>query len=407
MITHAARWMARSMVGRSGAVAALLASAGVCSVALGGPGCRELPRLDADGTAVMEVAEVSAPVSDPWPTNSGKIDHSKALTTIVFGSCARSDRPQEIWEMINSAKPELFLFIGDNVYVDIPNRNPGAADFAPKYAELAAFEGYQKLRDSCPILVTWDDHDYGLNDAGKEWQHKGHAQQQILGFFGEPEGSPRWERDGIYASYVTGPEGKRVQVIMLDTRFNRDTLDRVPGERPRGRGPYVATTDTSKSMLGQKQWEWLERVLSEPADVRVLGSSIQVVADEHGYETWGNMPHERQRLYDLIAKTGANGLVAISGDRHLMEISVERQGVPYPIWDFTSSGFNWGSGEVSDPNQHRVGPVLRQPNFGVIRIDWEKADPEILLEGRGDKGQVLTSATVKLSELKAKPAPAQ
>ena len=43
----------------------------------------------------------------------------------------------------------------------------------------------------------------------------------------------------------------------------------------------------------------------------------------------------------LIAETGASGVLFVSGDRHLMEISRDvTRNAPYPLWDFTSSGLN-------------------------------------------------------------------
>lgn len=32
--------------------------------------------------------------------------------------------------------------------------------------------GYQKLKNSIPVLANWDDHDYGKNDAGEKWEMK-------------------------------------------------------------------------------------------------------------------------------------------------------------------------------------------------------------------------------------------
>ena len=40
-------------------------------------------------------------------------------------------------------------------------------------------------------------------------------------------------------------------------------------------------------MLGEEQWRWLGNLLREPADLRLLASSIQVVADGHGWEWCG------------------------------------------------------------------------------------------------------------------------
>ncbi len=322
------------------------------------------------------------------------------LTTIAFGSCARSDRDQPIWDTIVAQDPQLFLFIGDNIYADVPDKPTTPNDIAVKYAELGAMPGYQKLKATCPILATWDDHDYGLNDAGVEYPLKDASQALLLTFFEEPADSPRWTRPGVYGAWTFGPEGKRVQVILLDTRYFRSPLTRNPKGRVKGLGPYIPNADGQGTLLGDAQWAWLEQQLKQPADLRIIASSIQVIAHEHRWETWGNMPHERRRLYQLIANAKANGVLFISGDRHLVEISRDTEkGVPYPLYDLTSSGFNWGSNTVNDPNRFRIGGVYRQPNFGLIRIDWSDDDPVITLEGVSGAGEVLTSTRFPLSEL--------
>ena len=99
---------------------------------------------------------------------------------------------------------------------------------------------------------------------------------------------------------------------------------------------YVPNKDPEASMLGEQQWRWLEAQLREPAEVRLLNSSVQVVAGEKGAESWGNFPHERRRLYDLIGKTRASGVIIVSGDVHFAEIWRTDDG-PYPLYDFTSS----------------------------------------------------------------------
>ena len=324
---------------------------------------------------------------------------SKTIDVIAFGSCAREDRAQPIWQQIVAQRPDLFLFIGDNVYADIPDSPRTVGDIAAAYRELDAKLGYRKLRQTCPILATWDDHDYGLNDAGREFNLKRQSQQMLLTFFREPADSLRWTREGVYGAWQFGPPEKTVQILLLDTRYFRDSLKQSPEHRE-GMGPYVPDEDPSKQLLGEDQWMWLEEHLKKPADVRIIGSSIQVVSDEHGWECWANMPHERKRLYDLIAKTKAGGIFFISGDRHLIEISRDQEeGTPYPMIDFTSSGFNWEKSEVTEANRFRVSPLLRQPNFGVIRIDWNQAQPIVKLEGRSGTGAMLMSYEVSLDEL--------
>ena len=168
---------------------------------------------------------------------------------------------------------------------------------------------------------------------------------------------------------------------MLDTRSFRDPLvKRTEEERTGGLGPYKGTDDLNLTMLGNAQWAWFEQELKKPAQLRIIASSIQVVSGEHGWESWNNFPHERARLYRLIGETRANGVVFISGDRHLAELSrdAELEGKPYPMFDFTSSGLTRAEGgRLDEPNRYRASAIVRERNFGEIVIDWQAPDPVV------------------------------
>ncbi len=326
------------------------------------------------------------------------------LRRIAFGSCATEHRPQPIWDSVVRQKPDLFLFIGDNIYADTEDMDVMKA----KYAQLGSQPGYQKLLRTCPVLATWDDHDYGVNDGGEWYPKKAESQQLMLDFFGVPKESPRRQRPGVYGSYVFGPPSKRVQVILLDTRYfkSRPVKDsRSPEEKKQLNlvGWYIANTDPKGTILGENQWKWLKAQLREPAEVRILASSIQVVADEKGMESWGNFPHERKRLYDLIGTTGAKGVLFISGDVHFSEISKTDQG-PYPLYDFTSSSLTDPEKEwAAAVNHYRVSAVaFAQPTFGLIQIDWDQPTPAITLQAYGLQGKVAFEKHICLDELPAK-----
>jgi alkaline phosphatase D len=137
----------------------------------------------------------------------------RPLTRIALGSCARQNQPQPIWDPIVAAKPDLFLFLGDNIYGDSRDMNV----LRDKYFQLAAIIGFQKLHETCPILAIWDDHDYGADDAGAEYPMKVESQKLFLDFFKEPLDSPRRQQKGIHDAKVFGPVGQRVQIILLDT----------------------------------------------------------------------------------------------------------------------------------------------------------------------------------------------
>lgn len=319
------------------------------------------------------------------------------LTRIAFGSCAHQNRPQPIWETVIAAKPELFLFLGDNIYGDTKD----VAELRARYEKFGQVQGYQKLKATCPILATWDDHDYGWNDAGADYPKRVESQQIFLDFFGVPRDSPLRKQEGIYTSAVFGPTGKRVQVILLDTRYHRSPLKKrgkfIPGE-----GPYVVNADPSATILGPAQWQWLERQLKVPAEVRLLCSSIQVVAEDHAWEKWMNFPHERARLYKLLADTGAAGVIVLSGDRHLAELSMMDAGIGYPLYDVTSSGLNQANKywRKQEKNSHRVATMNFGNHFGFLTIAWDKKDPIVSLQVRDEDGEITIQQKVPLSLLR-------
>ena len=160
---------------------------------------------------------------------------------------------------------------------------------------------------------------------------------------------------------------------------------------------YEPTTDTSKTLLGKAQWAWLEKQLQVQADVRIIGSSIQMIAYEKGMENWGHVPHEKKRFYDLLKKHQANHTFAISGDVHFAELSKEKIG-DYPFYDLTSSGMtsprkNWASAS----NSFRVGESSWSKNVGMIEIDWKTSS--LALKVIDPDGKSLIDHPVKFSEL--------
>ena len=343
-----------------------------------------------------------------------RIKWPKTVTRFAVGSCAKERLPQPIWNTIGAQEPELFLFIGDNQYADrwAPNgrkvQSTPVTDperFYEAYETLAAIPEFAKFREKVPIMGMWDDHDYGANDQGKEYPLKQHSQLAFLDFFQFPLDSPQYQQEGVYYAKTFGEEGRRIQFIMLDTRYHRDKLDKNPRGKGKNRGPYIATTDTTRSMLGEEQWQWLAEQLAEAAEVRFLISSVQVVAHEHGWETWGNMPHERERLYNLIRDTEANGVIMLSGDRHLTEVSVDSGQLgakpPYPMWDFTVSGMTDEEKVVTEDNTFRKGDVFRQSHFGTVEIDWGKnqGGAEVILKAINENGDILNFQRVKIAEL--------
>lgn len=323
------------------------------------------------------------------------------LERIAFGSCVKQDRPQPIWDSVIAYRPQVFLMIGDNIYGDTDD--PEILKL--KYNMLGADPGFTRLRQTCPLLAVWDDHDYGVNDGGREYSIREESQRIFNDFFQVPLDSPRRSRPGIYDSVYFGPAGRRVQVILLDTRYFRSPLKQLPAEERQGRGPYAADDDPQATMLGEEQWAWLAEELKRPAEIRIIASSIQVAAAEHGWEAWATMPLERQKLMEVIRQSGARGVLMISGDRHLAELSrIEPQEsqLDYPLYDLTSSSINQpsGGGNESETNTRRVGEHYLEVNFGTISIQWPESteqSPRVTLAIHALDGAIVREQIVEES----------
>jgi alkaline phosphatase D len=321
-----------------------------------------------------------------------------ALRRIAFGSCIDQTKPQPIWDTVLADRPDLFIFGGDNVYAS--DQPWSAAKLAQAYAQQDEVPGLVRLRETVPHLAIWDDHDYGLNDGGAEFGHKNGSKAAFLRFWQIPGGDPRHAREGLYYSAMFGTEGRRVQVILLDTRWFRSALKPSDDRGKPGKERYLPDADPAKTMLGETQWRWLEEQLRQPAELRLLVSSIQVVAEGHGWERWGNFPLERQRLYRLIADTQARGVVFLSGDRHVGALYRQPTGTPYPFYELTSSGITHTWRDAAEAGPNRLGELFTQLHYGVVDIDWGAATIRLAL--KDIRGAVQRSQLIQFSELKAK-----
>lgn len=345
--------------------------------------------------AQFEYDKPMAPVGPALPAQDA------VLTSIAFGSCSTGEREIPILRTVAAEDHDLFMFIGDNVYGDVDSDDATAPELREAYHQLADRAEFQALRQRLPMLATWDDHDYGQDDAGGRFAFKGFTQQLFLDFWRAGDDDTRRTREGIYDAHTFGPEGQRVQIILLDTRYFRTDLTPTDERGAVGRERYVPSTDPAQSMLGDAQWAWLAMQLRKPADIRLLVSSIQVHADGHGWEGWRTMPLERDRLYRLIDESRAQGVVLISGDRHSSGLYVRDNVTDYPVYEITSSSLNLQfRDENNEPGPHRIGQMYAPANYGVIRIDWRAG--QLALQIKAIDGTVVREQSIVMPKTGAR-----
>lgn len=333
-------------------------------------------------------------------------------TALAFGSCLRQWQPQPVWRGISSLKPKAFIFLGDNVYSDVgdysqqqaPQRIRQAYQDLHSAAEYQTFLTLAKENDTA-IYAVWDDHDYGENNAGADYKFKIESKEYFLEFFDIHNTVLGRGKAGIYHSAYLDLNGVQVQLLLLDTRSFRSPLKY---DSPTPSCPRVkigANRDKDATVLGHKQWKWLETELLKSADLRILASSIQLLPTEHCYEKWANFPGERDQLFRVLKRTRANGVVVVSGDRHLAEISVLPSNViGYPLYEITSSGLNSAMGEQSQGKTERnrlraTRDNVLVNNFGSIQVTRRDADIELKLQIRDEMGGLLQQQVVSLDWL--------
>lgn len=319
------------------------------------------------------------------------------LRHIVFGSCLdKTEHP--MLDRTLTLPMDLFLYLGDNIYGDTQDM----AVMRAKYQALASSRFHRGLLESAPVLATWDDHDFGVNDGGADYPKKRESQKEFLDWLQVPADSPLRQREGVYDARVFGPADRAVQVILLDTRYFRSPLKRVPKDQAGVGGSAIPNDDPAATLLGEAQWRWLEEQLRQPARLRLIASSIQFAAEACGSESWANFPREQRRFIELIRQTGAEGVLFLSGDRHWCEFSTLTQDVPYPLHDLTASSMTQVHPRgTPTPNAHRSLPkTFHRPNVGTLDIDWERADPELRLRILDEAGTVQIEKTLRLGELR-------
>lgn len=330
---------------------------------------------------------IAVSISCSSPNKSAE-DPGSSSYTIAFGSCSKQDQPdKQLWKEVLAEDPELWIWLGDNIYADTEDMEVMKA----KYDLQKSHPDYQKLIAQTDVIGIWDDHDYGGNDVGKEYAMKDRSRDLLFDFLDVDPDNAAWERKGAYQNYDYDLDGKKVKVILLDARYSRDSLARDEQNRN-------VANETGK-VLGEDQWDWLSNQLSGDADLVIVGSGIQAIPEEHGWEKWANFPSEREKLFSLIAEKVKVPLVFLTGDRHISEVSkMEIAGYPFPLYDITSSSLTTPWGEPSpEENQYRVDSIIYDRNFTVMEITWSESKPILDVKFVGEENKAIKKFNLDFS----------
>ena len=312
--------------------------------------------------------------------------HNDSLFAIAFGSCDNQKINNELWPVINLNNPSVWIWGGDNVYSDTADMKV----LQNNYTIQKQDSEYLKFVKNKIVMGTWDDHDYGLNDGGEEYPLKRESQQLFLDFIDVPKKAVKRKRDGVYTSKTITTNGNKVKIIVLDSRFFRTALTKATDSTKR----FQPNKFGQGTLLGNDQWKWLENELqTSDANFNIIVSSIQFLSNKHGFESWGNFPHEVEKLEKMIVSAKTKGTIIISGDRHISTFSSKNiKELPYPLIDFTSSGLTHTYKQFSgEENPFQKGEVVKDINFGLLKFDFK--NNQVIMEIRGKNNALLQQFT--------------
>ncbi len=273
---------------------------------------------------------------------------------VAFGSCAKYvwDRDQRIFDGVMARAPDLFFWLGDNVYAD----SESPRSIAEEYRRGRGVENLQPLIHSVPQLAVWDDHDFGSNNSDASIPMRDESLAVFKRYWANPAyGLPN--APGVFFDFSYGG----IDFFFLDGRYYRD--------------PNSVPDSPSKTLLGTNQKQWLkERLLASKAPFKVLicGSGWSSADGPEG-DTWAAFISERTELFDFIRDRKISGVVLLSGDSHVGELNCiprSEQG-GYDLYDLVSSPLANAMSDswVEQQPERRVRPVyVKGTNFGLIEF---------------------------------------
>lgn len=322
--------------------------------------------------------------------------------SFLAGSCAYFNEPifdrpgkpyggdSSIFETMANTNAAFHIWMGDNWYTR-------EADYYTvwglKYrtSRDRSLKVLQKFMASMPQYSIWDDHDYGPNDAGKEYIFQNESRDVFKSYSLNP--SYGLDEKGIYSTFSYGD----ADFFLTDNRFFRS--------QPEIEDSINGLVNTGKTFFGSSQMEWLKnQLLYSRATFKVIVVGSQVLNPLNKYECMTQFPTERAELLAFIAKHKINGIIFMSGDRHHSEVIKLPRDSAYPLYDVTLSPYTAGISRARDEeanNPYRIaGTLVEQQNFGKISISGKRNERTLKLEIIGLKGDKLSEWSISEKELK-------
>jgi alkaline phosphatase D len=317
--------------------------------------------------------------TSPVAGSAGRFD-------VGFGGCAGyTPENERMWDTIAGHDLRAFLFLGDNVYIDVPAM-PGAFHEYTYYRRQSRPE-FRRLVSSIPSYAIWDDHDAAFDDVWMgPYVDRPAWKQPMVNSFRQNWNNPAYgsaSNPGTWFRFSIGD----VDFFMLDGRTYRTN-------------PFI----DEPSMLGPEQKAWLlDGLENSDATFKIIGSPVAWVdgAKPDSADTWSGFAGEREEILSFIEENDVPGVVLLSSDRHRSEAWAIERDSGYEFFDLLS-------GQLTNVHTHPIeeGALFSynaNDSFGVLSIDTSLSDPEITYRIHSIDNAVVNTLVIRHSQLSAKP----
>ena len=312
-----------------------------------------------------------------------KQNRSAVFNVAFGGGAAYTPEFERVFTTIKSHFPLAFLQLGDNVYVDQPEKR---AIQRYCYYRRQSSVPYRALAASVNIASIWDDHDFGDNDC----------------WYGDDPDSPAWKRTvfktfrenwnnhyygngdrmpGCFHDFYIGD----VHFIMLDCRYYRTNPKEAQG----------------RTMLGTQQKQWLFDTLKRSKGTfKIIASSVPFASGVKpgSRDPWDGYPEERAEIFDFIREERVEGVALIAADRHRSDIWRIERPEAYPLYEFMSSRLT--NIHIHKVMEKSVFGYNDKRSFGLLSFDTTVRDPMLTYHIYSVDDEPVYQHTVRLSELR-------
>jgi alkaline phosphatase D len=334
-------------------------------------------QLTVDGEAATEIGTFTF-------TTNPTADFKGQLKIAFGGGAGYVPENEHMWTTIKSNDPRAFLFMGDNVYINIPDHPNGIHRYTYYRRQSQPF--FRDLVSSTAAYAIWDDHDACTDDVWMgPYTDKPSWKMEHLNVFKRNWINPQYGSQiypAVWHSFKMGD----IEVFMLDGRFYRTN-------------PFKE----EKTMLGPDQLAWLTDALkNSTATFKVIASPVPWAYETKltAKDTWNGFHDERDKIFGSLTENGVEGVVLISADRHRSDAwKIDREN-DYSLYEFSSSRLT---------NQH-LHPIVEGslfgynelPSFGMLSFDTSLDDPTITYDVININNEKIHSLTLTKSELENK-----